>query len=115
MMGMLIGVAALSAWGLHRFHQLTARLDFPLTFGKPAAEQRQLMEAYKAALQVALRTEYREIFLVTAVVCLLGALFGLLLGNRQPQASVVAADARLVRHEHPQDDVDHELRPGQQA
>ncbi|MER7001589.1 MFS transporter [Dactylosporangium sp. NPDC000555] len=82
MMGMLIGVAALTAWGLHRFHELTAQLDFPLVFGKPADEQRRLMDAYKAALQSALRTEYREIFLATAAICALGAVFALLLQGR---------------------------------
>ncbi|WP_432980799.1 MFS transporter [Dactylosporangium sp. CA-233914] len=82
MMGMLIGVAALTAWGLHRFHELTAHLNFPLVFGKPADEQRRLMDAYKAALQEALRTEYREIFLATAAICVLGAACALLLQGR---------------------------------
>ncbi|WP_327007888.1 MFS transporter [Dactylosporangium sp. NBC_01737] len=79
-MGMLIGVAALTAWGLHRFHSLTARLDFPLVFGKPADEQKRLMTAYADALQSALRTEYREIFLITAAVCLAGAVAAMFLG-----------------------------------
>ncbi|MGI5245789.1 MFS transporter [Dactylosporangium sp. CA-139066] len=82
MMGMLIGVAALTAWGLHRFHELTAKLNFPLVFGKPADEQQRLLDAYKAALQSALRTEYREIFLATAVICVLGAACTLLLPGR---------------------------------
>ncbi|GAA3236008.1 MFS transporter [Dactylosporangium siamense] len=79
-MGMLIGVAALTAWGLHRFHTLTAELDFPLVFGKPAEEQKRLLSAYADALQSALRTEYREIFLITAVVCLAGAVSAIFLG-----------------------------------
>ncbi|MGI5180455.1 MFS transporter [Dactylosporangium sp. CA-152071] len=80
-MGMLIGVAALTAWGLHRFHELTANLDFPLVFGKPAEEQRRLMSAYANALQDALRTEYREIFLITAAVCLAGAVAAAFIGG----------------------------------
>ena len=74
--------AALTAWGLHRFHSLTARLDFPLVFGKPAEEQKRLLSAYADALQSALRTEYREIFLITAAVCLAGAVAAAFLGRR---------------------------------
>ncbi|MFI5913617.1 MFS transporter [Dactylosporangium sp. NPDC051541] len=85
MMGMLIGVAALTAWGLHRFHELTAKLNFPLVFGKAPDEQRRLLDAYKEALQAALRTEYREIFIATAVICLAGALCSLLLPGRTNQ------------------------------
>jgi MFS family permease len=86
-MGMLIGVAALTAWGLHRFHSLTAELDFPLVFGKPAEEQRRLLSAYGDALQSALRTEYREIFLITAAVCLAGAVAAVFLGGGSRRAS----------------------------
>ncbi|GAA3294297.1 MFS transporter [Dactylosporangium vinaceum] len=82
MMGMLIGVAALTAWGLHRFHELTAKLNFPLVFGKAPDEQRRLLDAYKEALQAALRTEYREIFIATAVICAVGALCSVLLPGR---------------------------------
>lgn len=93
MMGMLIGVAALTAWGLHRFHALTAGLNFPLVFGKSPDEQRRLMDAYKAALQSALRTEYREIFLATAALCVAGAACGLLLQGRARRSSP-GAEAR---------------------
>ena len=47
--------------------------------GSPAA--RQLAE-YERAVQVALLAEYHEIFTVTAILCLLGALIGLALGGR---------------------------------
>jgi hypothetical protein len=82
-MGMLLGVAALSAWGLHRFQQLTANLPTPLPFGVSQEEYARLSTAYNTALQAALRTEYREIFLVTAVLCGLGALVALTLPGRR--------------------------------
>jgi MFS family permease len=82
MMGMLIGVAALTAWGLHRFQELTARLDTPLPFGLAPADYQGKLAAYQVALRAALHTEYREIFLATAGVCVLGALLGLLLAGR---------------------------------
>jgi MFS family permease len=81
MTGMLVGVSALSAWGLHRFNTLTATLDTPLPFGvSPDAYRRQLA-AYETALRVALRTEYREIFLCTAVICVVGAVLAALVGR----------------------------------
>ncbi|MGH3980222.1 MAG: MFS transporter [Pseudonocardiaceae bacterium] len=83
MSGMLVGVAALSAWGLHRFRTLTAELATPLPFGVPAQVYQRLLADYELAVQAALRTQYREIFLLTAVVCVLGAAGAVLLGGRQ--------------------------------
>ena len=82
MVGMLVGVATLSAWGLHRFQALTARLDTPLPFGVAPDEYRRRFAAYELAVKAALRTEYHEIFLATAVICVAGALLGLLLPGR---------------------------------
>jgi len=82
MTGMLIGVAALAAWGLHRFRELTATLNTPLPFGVPAAEYQRLLADYKRAVQDALLVQYREIFLATALICLLGALTALATGFR---------------------------------
>lgn len=89
MMGMLLGIAALSAWGLHRFQTLTADLAMPLPFGPGAREK---VAAYQAALQDALRAEYREIFLITAGLCLLGALLAPAVRIRGPRAPEEAAD-----------------------
>jgi MFS family permease len=80
--GMLVGVAALTAWGLHRFRELTATLNTPLPFGVPPEEFRQRFAEYQAAVQRALLTEYHEIFLLTAGICAAGALCALLLPRR---------------------------------
>ncbi|GHJ49661.1 major facilitator superfamily protein [Catellatospora sp. TT07R-123] len=79
MTGMLAGVAALTAWGLYRFQQFTADLDTPFPFGLTEDEYRRQLAAYTAALQDALRAEYREIFVATSVICLVGAVIALAL------------------------------------
>lgn len=80
--GMLAGVAALSAWGLHRFQELTADLPTPLPFGITPEEYASRKATYDAAIDAALRTEYREIFLVTAALCVAGGLVVLALPGR---------------------------------
>ncbi|MEV6033185.1 MFS transporter [Nonomuraea sp. NPDC052116] len=86
MMGMLIGIAAVSAWGFYRFQSLTAHLDTPLPFGVDTVTyQRQLAE-YTAKVQAALHTEYTEMFLVTAFICLLGAAVALLMPRARHDA-----------------------------
>ncbi|MFG2072864.1 MFS transporter [Nonomuraea maritima] len=83
MMGMLIGIAAVSAWGFHRFQSLTADLDTPLPFGvDPDTFQRRLAD-YTAQVRAALHTEYTEMFLVTSVVCVVGAAVALLVPRRE--------------------------------
>ena len=87
MTGMLIGVAALAAWGLHRFHTLTASLDTPLPFGKSPEEARREIAAYRSAVDSALLTQYTEIFLITSFICLGGAVLALFIVGRRDELS----------------------------
>jgi MFS family permease len=93
MTGMLVGLAALSAWGLHRFRELTAKLDPPLPFGVSPQEFQHKLASYQLALQDALRTQYREIFLLTSVICVLGALGALLIGGRGTRQTAQVAQS----------------------
>jgi hypothetical protein len=97
MVGMLVGVAALTAWGLHAFHERTAKLDTPLPFGKNPGVYQEQFAAYELAVKVALREEYGEIFFATACLCVLGALLGLLLAGRL-SVGRSSVDARGADH-----------------
>lgn len=80
MLGMLLGVAVLSGWGLHRFHQLAPVA--PLPIGRSEADYRVAVAEYTELLHSALRTQYAEIFLLTAGVCAVGAVVSLALPRR---------------------------------
>jgi MFS family permease len=86
MTGMLVGIGALAAWGLHRFHALTAHLVPPLPVGTPTPGFDAAVASYEAALEFALHTEYAEIFRITAVVCAAGVACALALGRRPARA-----------------------------
>jgi MFS family permease len=86
-MGMIVGVAALTAWGLHRFQELTAALVPPLPINGVNQEFATALAAYQQAVQVALLSEYHEIFRITAILCLVGAVIGLALSGRRARPS----------------------------
>jgi MFS family permease len=86
-MGMIVGVAALTAWGLHRFQELTAALVPPLPINGVNQEFATALAAYQQAVQVALLSEYHEIFRITAILCLVGAVIGLALSGRRARLS----------------------------
>jgi MFS family permease len=80
-MGMLVGVAALTSWGLHRFKELTADLQPPLPTLGITPEFQEAIAVYQKQVQAALLGEYHEIFQVTAVLCVVAALIGLAIGR----------------------------------
>ncbi|WP_370329608.1 MFS transporter [Mycolicibacterium hippocampi] len=82
MIGMLIGIAALSAWGLYRFNQHLAALP-PSTGGNTLAER---LSAEAARVREAYVLQYAEIFSITAIVCVVGAVLGLLISARNEHA-----------------------------
>jgi MFS family permease len=91
MIGMLIGVAALSAWGLYRFNQLLQTL--PVASGntlpeKLAAQADRYRDAY--ALQ------YGEIFKITVVICIVGAVLGLFIAGRHEHADDPDSEAEVI-------------------
>jgi len=81
MIGMLIGIAALSAWGLYRFNQILAGL--PSGTGNNLTER---FAAQAARVRTAYVMQYGEIFGITAIVCVVGALLGLLISGRHEHA-----------------------------
>jgi hypothetical protein len=83
MTGMLIGVAALSAWGLYRFNQILAGLSASVPANATLIER---MAAQGAMYLHAFALMYGEIFTITAIVCVAGALLGLLISGRKKQA-----------------------------
>lgn len=93
MAGMLIGVAALTAWGLHRFAVMTADLDTPLPIGVSEQEYAAQLAEYQGQVRAALLIEYHEIFVITAAICTVGAVLAVaLLGPRPDLAGHRGAD-----------------------
>ncbi len=81
MTGMLIGVAALTAWGLYRFNQIVATLP-AATGDNLAARVAAEAQRYRTAFAM----QYGSIFYITTIVCLAGAVMALFIGGRKAQA-----------------------------
>lgn len=81
MTGMLIGLAALSAWGLYRFNQILAGI--PKVPGGSLAEK---MAATAHNSKLAFAMMYGEIFGITALICVVGAVLGLFIGRNDVHA-----------------------------
>ncbi len=86
MTGMLIGVAALSAWGLYRFNQILATL--PSEGGDSLAA---IIAAEALRYRKAFALQYGEMFWITSIICVVGAFVGLLIAGRHVHAVETAA------------------------
>jgi MFS family permease len=74
-MGMTIGLASLSSWGVRRFNAMTADLLFPLkTPDMSDAEYNALVDAYTETLETSLHTMYSDFFVIAAVLMGLAAI-----------------------------------------
>lgn len=110
MIGMLIGVAALSAWGLYKFNQyLQERLaalppaDADSPGGLIVAATARVSEASRQAYVL----QYGEIFRITCIVCIVGAAIALLISGRDEHADepeTVEDVPKRVRAGSPADD-----------
>ncbi|MDQ2637246.1 MAG: MFS transporter [Actinomycetota bacterium] len=98
MIGMLIGLAALTAWGLYKFNQYLQERMAALSSSGPTDDSPggQLIAAATRLRQATLEAyamQYADIFLATAVVCVIGALLGLLISGRNEHADEVETTA----------------------
>jgi MFS family permease len=93
MIGMLVGIAALSAWGLYRFNQILASLPNP-----PATSLAAKLAAQATKYKTAFAMQYGEMFGITAIVCVVGAVIALFISARkehagEPEQSAPVGDA----------------------
>jgi MFS family permease len=70
MVGMVVGLSALSSWGVRRFNALTANTSTPIVRppGLTDAEWQAMKDAAAAALDNALHAVFSEFFLIAAIV-----------------------------------------------
>lgn len=83
MVGMMVGLSALTSWGLARFNALMANVPLPLPMeGESSQAFQERVQAYQQQVTEAVLTLYNNIFLVAAALCLLAVPAALLLGRR---------------------------------
>lgn len=83
MTGMLIGVAALTAWGLYRFNQIVGSLP------KPTGTLLEIATEVAKNARTAFAMQYGSIFFITTIVCLAGAVIALFIGGRSAHADEI--------------------------
>jgi len=90
MLGMTLGLAALSAWGVEHFQTLTAGLEFPLPqAGESAEEVQARMAEYSAGLTAAGLSLFHNFLRVAAAVSLVAILPALAMGTGHARSGKV--------------------------
>ena len=90
MLGMTLGLAALSAWGVEHFQTLTAGLEFPLPqAGESAEEVQARMAEYSAGLTAAGLSLFHNFLRVAAAVSLVAILPALAMGTGRARSGKV--------------------------
>ena len=89
MLGMTLGLAALSAWGVEHFQTLTAGFEFPLPQpGETGDEVQARMAEYRAELTAAGLTLFHNFLRVAAVVSLVAILPALVMGAGRGRSGI---------------------------
>ena len=84
MMGMTLGLAAMSAWGVEHFQVLTSGLEFPILQPGEATEAHAArLEQYTADINTAGLTVFRNFFRAAAIIALAAIPFALLPERRE--------------------------------
>jgi MFS family permease len=91
MIGMLIGIAALSAWGLYRLNQYLQTMGTP-----PECEGMNPLSAVACRYKAAYVMQFGDILMATALVCVVGALLGLLIASRHEHADDPDSDVEAI-------------------
>jgi MFS family permease len=82
MMGMALGLAALSAWGMGHFQALTAGLDLPLpALGESSADYQARLDAYQSGLTTAGVDLFQSFFRAAAAIMLAAIVPALAMGK----------------------------------
>ncbi len=93
MIGMILGLAALTSWGLGRFRAQAATFKPPAGISLLSA---QYAHAYGNFLLITAHDIYTQIFLAAGIICLVALLPAFFLQGRKPAATVVRSSGRDV-------------------
>ena len=83
MMGMIVGLSALSSWGKDRFTSLVGRIPTPsFPEGATQAVIDQQVALYEAQVADATLTFFHEVFIAAMAVCLLALIPAVFMGRK---------------------------------